>query len=118
MDLIFGNTHDTAAQRDWVIGNFIDPTSPLHSDAFEVKWSTHKKGAGKGEAKANAVAKSISIIRSGKFQIDFPDQGKSIVLSKEGDYAYFGPGVRHSWTALEDSEMVTIRWPSIPNDQK
>ena len=118
-DIELGNVHNKQnGALGWIFGHFIDPQSPFHTEAFEMKWKMQPKGKSKGEAKANKIAKSVSILRSGRFKIDFPDLGKSVVLEKEGDYAYFAPGVRHTWEALEDSHMMTIRWPSIPGDQQ
>ena len=47
---------------------------------------------------------------SGRFVQKRPD--REVELSKPGDYVMWGPGVVHAWKAVEDSVMLTIRWPS------
>ena len=100
-------------ERGWIFGHFIDPTSPFHSDDFEIKWSKNPQGASKIAAKANKVAKTVCILVRGKFRVDFPDLNKSVLLEKEGDYVFFGNGIVHSWKALEESLTINIRWPSL-----
>ncbi|WP_293330512.1 hypothetical protein [Microcoleus sp. CAWBG58] len=41
---------------------------------------------------------------------------QEILLSREGDYALWLPGVPHYWSAEEDSVIVTVRWPSVSGD--
>ena len=61
---------------------------------------------------------------------DLKAQGKTVVLAtmallagepelrglrricEQGDYAVWGPGIDHSWEALADSVVITVRWPS------
>ena len=63
-------------------------------------------------------AKTISILIKGKFLLIFPEENKEIVLEKQGDFVFWDSKVYHGSEALEDSTVLTIRWPSIPNDQK
>ncbi len=37
-----------------------------------------------------------------------------VTLARQGDYAVWGPGIDHSWEALADSVVITVRWPSVP----
>jgi quercetin dioxygenase-like cupin family protein len=36
-----------------------------------------------------------------------------VTLQKEGDYVVFGPDVVHSWEALDDTVVLSVRFPSI-----
>jgi len=118
MEKIFsGNTAESnPQQRGWMLGSFLDPNSPLHSDAVEIKWGVFKKGEDKTVAAANRVAKSISILVKGRVNLLFPDHDTIIELKKEGDYAYWENNVFHTSQILEDSVVITIRWPSITHD--
>jgi hypothetical protein len=46
----------------------------------------------------------------GKFRIDLTEG--SFTLEREGDYLVWGPGIDHSWEALTEAVVVTVRWPS------
>jgi len=114
-----GNVSELASQyRGWVMGHFVEPASPLCTEDVEVKWGEHKKGETKNAVGANQQAKTLAILIFGKWLIKLPEIPKDIVLEKQGDYLLFEPGVAHSWEALEDSLVLTIRWPSLPNDQQ
>lgn len=90
--------------------------SPLQTNDLEIKWGKHKKGEAKESSAANKEAKTIAILIRGKVSLIFDD--KKVVLADEGDFVYWGSGVAHSWEVLKDSLVITIRWPSIPGDQK
>jgi quercetin dioxygenase-like cupin family protein len=57
---------------------------------------------------------SLAILVQGKFQYRFPEA--EIVLARQGDNVLWPPGVFHTWAAVQDSVILTIRWPSKPND--
>lgn len=101
--------------KGWLMGHFVREPG-FRNEHVEVKWSTHKKGWAKGFAAANRSAKSLSVLISGRFILTFPDDNKEIVLSKPGDYCFWSEGVQHSSAAPEESVVLTIRWPSIPDD--
>jgi len=50
------------------------------------------------------------LLVQGNFRIDLTET--TITLEKQGDYAAWGPGIDHSWEAISDSVVVTVRWPS------
>ena len=106
-------------RRGWFIGHFADPSDGLKStSAVEVKWGVHARGEQKSALAHNLRAATLSVLVSGAFQVDFPDQGQSITLRAPGDYVLFAPGVPHRWTALEDTVILSVRWPSLPGDQQ
>jgi hypothetical protein len=118
MDIEIGNVNTKAnGQRNWIIGHFIESSSPFHSQDFEVKWSKLSKGEAKSQVGSNGIAKTLAILAYGKQQINFPATNDVALLANEGDYVFFESGVEHSWEALEDTLLITIRWPSIPGDQ-
>jgi hypothetical protein len=117
-DIHTGNfSHETSDHKGWVIGNFIDQTSPFSIPDFEIKWGVYKKGDRKINPGLNQLAKSLTILIRGKFQIEFPELNQKFILQTEGDYIYWPPSISHTWEALEDFLTLTIRWPSLPNDQ-
>jgi uncharacterized cupin superfamily protein len=105
-----------AGARGWIVGNFIEPGSNLrHSSDVEVKWGHHEPGDGESHWTANAASTTISILVSGRITISLPDT--QLTLEKVGDYAVWAPGIPHRWRAETRSVVVSIRWPSIPDDQ-
>ena len=101
----------------WFIGYFI---SPLNGDAccqdIEVKWGIHRAGEEKLGIGTNRSCKTISLLVRGRFTLIFPNHG-DVVLATEGDYIIFGADIPHSWRAEEDSTIISIRWPSVADDQ-
>jgi quercetin dioxygenase-like cupin family protein len=61
----------------------------------------------------------MSVLIRGRFRLEFHDgnRARDLLLEREGDYALWDAGVPHNWVAEEDSVMLTVRWPSVPEDQ-
>lgn len=76
---------DSRETRGWLLGHFIDPTEGVRS------------------------SKDVILV-SGNFRIDLTEG--SITLDRKGDYILWGPGIDHSWEALAESIVLTVRWPS------
>jgi hypothetical protein len=116
-----GNALDEGAQagrRGWFVGHFLTPASgPAATDMVEVKWGVHAAGETKAAPGVNRTATTMSLLVSGRFRLDFPSHGRSITLARPGDYAVWAPGVSHRWRVLEDAVVITVRWPSRPDDQ-
>lgn len=114
--VVFGNAHVEGASRwGWFLGHFVTPPDdPRSSSILEVKWSDHKAGDGRPEWAMNIEATTLSILIRGRFCLQFPEQ--EFLLSREGDYVLWSPGVSHCWSAEFDSTVLTIRWPSMPRD--
>ena len=109
---------DKDKYRGWVVGHFIDNTSPLCTSDLEIKWSRHRKGDKKETIATNQTAKTLFILISGKFKFKFPNSDqKEVVIEREADYVFYDAGVPHAWEVLEDCLAINIRWPSVPNDQ-
>lgn len=114
--VVFGNADVEGANRcGWFFGHFITtPDDPRSSSILEVKWSAYKAGEGRSEWAMNVEATTLSILIKGRFRFQFPD--REILLSREGDYVLWSPGVSHCWSAEFDSTVLTIRWPSKAED--
>lgn len=109
-----GNVSEASSgTRGWFVGHFMaGDSAPLRSDAIEMKWFTHAKGETRPEwAPANPV-KTMNLLIRGRFVLRFPDE--EVLLSREGDFVLFGPGVPHSFRSEEESLVLTVRWPSHP----
>lgn len=114
--VVYGNAQlDGARTKRWFVGNFLPAESGRRFSDVELKWSVNKKGAKNEGIAYNKVAHSISILIRGKMQVEFPDS--NLTLANVGDYTLWKPGVSHSWTALEDTITLAVRWPSLPHDQ-
>lgn len=120
-ELSCGNAVDDgskAGRGGWFIGHFVAPgAGPATTDMVEVKWGVHAAGETKAAPGVNRTATTMSLLVSGRFRLDFPSHGRSITLARPGDYAVWAPGVSHRWRVLEHAVVITVRWPSRPDDQ-
>lgn len=112
-ELYRGNANDDKNQhRGWLLGHFIEPAGSVRETKdVEVKWGVHPAG----EKCANWTPdrhSTLVLLVSGRFRVDLSTE--SVPLERQGDYLVWGPGIEHSWEALEDSVVVTVRWPSTP----
>ncbi len=109
-------------KRGWFVGQFVTPELGLrHRNDFEVKWGVHQKGDRKvGEWTSNEVSSTISILIEGTFNLWFKVNGEvvEVPLRKIGDYAIWNALIPHTWEALADCVILTVRAPSINNDQR
>ena len=111
---VFGNAVDASKDtRGWLLGHFMPGTdNPLRTGDVELKWYTHAKGEMRDQwAPANHVT-TLNILIRGNFVLLFPD--REVPLEREGDFVLFGPGVAHSFRSVEESLVLTVRWPSKP----
>jgi hypothetical protein len=112
---ISGNAVDASKQtRGWFLGHFMPGAdNPLRSEDLELKWYTHAKGETRDQwAPANPV-RTLNVLIRGKFTLLFPDE--EVTLEREGDFVLFGPGIAHSYRCVEESLILTVRWPSKPS---
>jgi hypothetical protein len=98
--------------RGWFLGHFVrGDENPLRTEDVELKWYAHAKGETRSEwAPANSV-KTLNVLVRGHFVLLFPD--REVALEKEGDFVLFGPGMPHSYRSVEESLVLTVRWPSV-----
>jgi hypothetical protein len=113
--VVTGHAGNAAGDRGWFVGHFFpDRTDPRYTHDLELKWAVHEAGTSRPGWALNLTATTIVILISGHYQIHFPDQ--VVVLAQSGDYVLWGPAIAHSWTAVETSTLLVIRYPSGPND--
>jgi hypothetical protein len=104
---------DGQERRGWIIGHFIDPAEGVRSsNDVEVKWGIHPVGDRRPEWTADDQRTTLVLLVQGNFRINLTET--SITLEKQGDYAVWGSGIDHSWEAITDSVVITVRWPSLP----
>jgi hypothetical protein len=103
-------------KEGWFVGQFVASSSGLvRQSAVEIKWAQHAKGERRPRFAQWPNATTISILVNGSFvvRLKLPDEIREIALATPGDYVAFGPGVEHSWEALEDCLVITVRFPSL-----
>ena len=107
-----GNANDDSADtRGWLVGHFIDPSQGVRADGdVEVKWARHAAGEKRSEWTSGDQRTTLTILISGEFRVDITEGSK--ILTHQGDYVMWAPGVDHSWEALAPSIVLTVRWPS------
>lgn len=103
---------DAAGDRGWLLGHFKPVGDLRHSEEVEIKWGVHPRGDRRAEWVTGEKRTALLVLISGRFRVELP--GRSVLLTKQGDYVVWGQGVDHSWYAEEESVVLTVRWPSIP----
>lgn len=98
--------------RGWILGHFIDAAEGVrHSADVEVKWFHHPAGDQRTDWTTDDQRTTLLLLISGRFRLDLT--AASVTLAEQGDYVLWGPGIDHSWHALADTVILTVRWPSI-----
>lgn len=104
---------DGRDNRGWLLGHFIDPAEGVRSsNDVEVKWGIHPAGDKRPEWTAEDQRTTLLVLIEGEFRVDLTEG--SVTMAKQGDYAVWGTGIDHSWEAISDSVVITVRWPSSP----
>jgi len=114
----FGNAvRDDVRGSGWFVGQFVPAQLGLrHQTAIEVKWGRHPKGERRPAGpEANQVATTVSVLVRGALLTRFDHRGQrhEVLIKDEGDYIIFGPDVVHAWEALEDTVVLSLRFPSV-----
>jgi hypothetical protein len=108
----FGNAAaDGAERRGWLVGAFMDPDDVRWSEDVEIKWGLHSAGERREDWFEDERRTTVVILVRGRFHLDL--SVGTALLSEPGDYAMWGPGIKHSWRAEHDSVVITIRWPGL-----
>ena len=107
-----GNAYeDSQPTRGWLLGHFLDPSEGVRSTkAVEVKWGVHPRGDKRPGWTADDQRTTLVLLIEGSFVVRLTEG--TAPLSRQGDYVMWGPGIDHSWEALADSVVITVRWPS------
>jgi len=118
----FGNAaSDQVGGTGWFVGQFVSAASGLrHQTAVEVKWGVHPDGEKRICPWAQGHGTTIAILLRGSLRLEFHTgpSPRLITLQKEGDYVIYGPEVVHSWEAIGDTIVVTVRFPSVEVKQQ
>jgi hypothetical protein len=111
---VSGNAIDASRDtRGWFLGHFMPgEDNPLRISALELKWYMHAKGETRDTWAPGNPVQTLNILIRGHFVLLFPNQ--EIALEKEGDFVLFGRGTPHSFRSVEESLVLTVRWPSAP----
>lgn len=103
---------DGDATRGWLLGHFIQPEDDVRSSRdVEVKWANHPAGEKRPDWTTGEQRTTMLLLVNGRFRLHLTEE--TVDLTKQGDYVVWGPGIDHSWEALADSTVITVRWPSV-----
>lgn len=102
---------DGPEHRGWIVGRFMPHEDVRRSKDVEVKWGVHQRGDINMAAPHDETRTTFVLLVNGGFRLRVG--ATEHVLSSAGDYVMWGPGLSHSWYAEDDSQVITIRWPSL-----
>jgi len=103
---------DGGGNRGWLLGHFMPPEDVRSTKDVEVKWGVHPAGDRRTEWTNDDQRTTVALLVEGHFRINLTEG--SVTMARRGDYAMWGPGIDHSWEAISDSVVITVRWPSTP----
>jgi hypothetical protein len=113
----FGNAAiDQVRDSGWFVGQFVPEAWGLrHQTDLEVKWGVHPDGEKRYRPWANGHATTISVLVRGSLRVTFyiGETTQIVTLEKGGDYIIFAPDTVHSWEAIGDTIVLSIRFPSV-----
>ena len=113
----FGNgPADQVRNSGWFVGQFVPAELGLrHQTDVEVKWGIHPDGEKRPQPWASGHGTTISVLIRGSLRVTFHvgETPQIVALQKEGDYIIFGPDTVHSWEAIGDTVVLSVRFPSV-----
>ena len=113
----FGNAEaDQLRGSGWFVGQFVPAELGLRRQTdVELKWGIHPDGDKRPEAWANQNGTTISVLVQGSLKVTFyiDSAPEEVTLRTKGDYVVFGPEVVHSWEAIGDTIVLSVRFPSV-----
>lgn len=113
----FGNAaEDQVRNTGWFVGQFVPAGHGLrHQTDVEVKWGIHQDGEKRSQPCANGNATTISVLIHGVLHVTFDvgETARTVTMQTQGDYVIFGPDIVHSWEAVGDTLVLSIRFPSV-----
>lgn len=111
----FGNAEaDQVRGTGWFVGQFVPADFGLrHQTDVELKRGVHPDGEKRPRAWANQNGTTISVLIEGSLKMTFHVDGeqREVTLRTKGDYVAFGPEVVHSWEAVGDTIVLSVRFP-------
>jgi hypothetical protein len=96
-----------AGARGWFIGDF--PEAVVRTKEFEVCWQGNKAGA-VDRPHMHKVITEVQLITAGRMVINGEEFGP-------GDIYVSEPGEAYHARYLEDTKVVAIKFPSVPDDK-
>lgn len=109
-DIYVGNAAEAGQDtRGWIVGKFM-PEGIRQTDNVEIKWGLHPAGESREDWVTGEQRTTVCMLVAGRFALQFQDE--EAMLSKPGDYVMWGAGVDHTWRALDNSTVITVRWNS------
>ncbi len=111
----FGNADDDQVRGSgWFVGQFVAAGLRRQTDV-ELKWGVHPGGDKRPSPWATKTGTTISVLVEGRIKITFHVNGtlQTVTLQTKGDYVIFGPEVVHSWEAIGETIVLSVRFPSI-----
>ena len=107
----------------WFVGHFVGQAGLRETKTVEVKYSVHTESYNQAEFKSNVSATTLVVLVAGQCHVDFctterPSDVESCVLTTVGDYVIWPPEVFHRLVVTKASELLSVRWPSAPDDQR
>lgn len=113
----FGNAAlDQVRDSGWFIGQFVPAELGLrHQTDVEIKWGYHPGGDTRPQAWASGHATTISVLVRGCLKVTFQtsDGPQLVTMEKEGDYVIYPPETVHSWEAIGETIVLSVRFPSV-----
>jgi hypothetical protein len=113
----FGNAAaDQVRDSGWFVGQFVPAALGLrHQGDVEIKWGIHPDGEKRPKPWASGYATTVSVLIHGSLRVTFHVGAtpQIVTLQKEGDYIIFGPDTVHSWEAIGDTVVLSVRFPSV-----
>ena len=97
----------------WFIGDFTP--SLFKNPFFEVAHQHHKKGV-IGDKHFHKVTTELTYIVKGSMTINNTDTMETQTLKSGHMFTFFANEIS-SVEFLEDSDLIVVRWPSIPSDK-
>jgi hypothetical protein len=88
---------------------------PRVSAKVEVKWGIHPAGLPRpGGWVASSGITTLSVLISGQFEVRFrsaeSEPERIVSLRRVGDYVVSNEDYEHTWRAIEDSVVLSVRW--------
>ena len=117
MSFYFGNAAiDQIRGTGWFVGQFVPAELGLRRQTdVELKWGIHPDGEKRGQPWSHGAGTTIALLVEGGLRVTFHIDGaqEDVMLGAKGDYVIFGPDVVHSWEAVGDAVVLTVRFPSV-----
>ena len=113
----FGNAaSDQIRETGWFVGQFVPAELGLrHQTDVELKWGLHPSGERRVHPWAQGHGTTISILIYGTLRVEFQTGStpQVVTMQRQGDYVAYGPKVVHTWEAIGETLVLTVRFPSV-----